>query len=393
MVVLTSSSGPWPYGENIWKTSPCGARSAGPAYPWCAGQPSEDNACACKRWDGCSASLASGSAACAHKPAQGPSTGSSRRRGERHPSGPPRRGDTSQSLRPEPRRGSPTCGSTPSPPRTPGRPVERRVRKELDLNADGRVDIIHVFDADGQVSEETLDLDYDGKVDDTLYFEKGKRSARRRTSTATAGSTPGATTSNEKLVRKERDANGDGKVDYWEYWENGVRSTALARTWTATATSTAGPRAASRPPRGSDYGADGPGAPVRVLEPHDVVQLGGADLEDVAVGDGHHAVLGQRLDVVALAGLQLALDEALALRPPRRAACRSGRGLSRPSCCGTAATSLWPCVDVQQLAHVALGVGPDQLVAPGLLHPLVSCFIASCSPCRRDERLEPASRA
>ena len=24
-----------------------------------------------------------------------------------------------------------------------------------------------------------------------------------------------------KLVRKERDTNGDGKIDYWEYWENG----------------------------------------------------------------------------------------------------------------------------------------------------------------------------
>ncbi len=23
-----------------------------------------------------------------------------------------------------------------------------------------------------------------------------------------------------KIVRKERDTNGDGKVDYWEYWEN-----------------------------------------------------------------------------------------------------------------------------------------------------------------------------
>ena len=104
-----------------------------------------------------------------------------------------------------------------------GRPVERRVRKEADLNGDGRVDIVYYFDADGQVTKETLDLDYDGKVDDTIYFEKGKKVRSEKDLDGDGRvDTWNYYDANEKLVRKERDVKGTGKVDYWEYWENGV---------------------------------------------------------------------------------------------------------------------------------------------------------------------------
>ena len=43
------------------------------------------------------------------------------------------------------------------------------------------------------------DLDGDGRIDTWNYYD-------------------GA----EKLVRKERDVKGSGKVDYWEYWEGGA---------------------------------------------------------------------------------------------------------------------------------------------------------------------------
>jgi len=104
-----------------------------------------------------------------------------------------------------------------------GRPVERRVRKEADLNGDGRVDIVYFFDADGVVTKETLDLDYDGKVDDTLYFEKGKKVRSEKDLDGDGRvDTWSYFDGNEKLVRKERDVKGTGKVDYWEYWENGA---------------------------------------------------------------------------------------------------------------------------------------------------------------------------
>jgi hypothetical protein len=104
-----------------------------------------------------------------------------------------------------------------------GRPVERRVRKEADLNGDGKVDLVDWYDEGGQVVKETLDLDYDGKVDDTLFFEKGKKVRSEKDLDGdgrvdTWNFYDGA----EKLVRKERDVRGTGKVDYWEYWEGGT---------------------------------------------------------------------------------------------------------------------------------------------------------------------------
>lgn len=103
-----------------------------------------------------------------------------------------------------------------------GRKVERRVRKEADLNGDGRVDIVDWYDADGQLVKETLDLDYDGKVDDTLYFEKGKRVRAEKDLDGDGRiDTWSYYDAKDKIVRKERDVKGTGRVDYWEYYENG----------------------------------------------------------------------------------------------------------------------------------------------------------------------------
>jgi hypothetical protein len=104
-----------------------------------------------------------------------------------------------------------------------GRPVQRRVRKEADLNGDGKVDIVYVFDADGQVVKETLDLDFDGKIDDSLYFEKGKKVRSEKDLDGDGRvDTWNYYDAKEKLVRKERDVKGAGRVDYWEYWEDGA---------------------------------------------------------------------------------------------------------------------------------------------------------------------------
>ncbi len=56
------------------------------------------------------------------------------------------------------------------------------------------MDIVYWFDADGQVTKETLDLDFDGKVDDTLYFEKGKKIRSEKDLDGDGRSTPGTTT-------------------------------------------------------------------------------------------------------------------------------------------------------------------------------------------------------
>lgn len=100
-----------------------------------------------------------------------------------------------------------------------GKDVERLVRKELDINWDGRVDISRQYDEREQISREALDLDFDGKVDQVNYFEKGVIVRKERD--LQSGGKPSLFLYFEKgkLVRKERDTNADGKIDYWEFWE------------------------------------------------------------------------------------------------------------------------------------------------------------------------------
>lgn len=102
-----------------------------------------------------------------------------------------------------------------------GQTRSRMVRKELDINWDGRVDITTYFDAHGEREREAMDLDFDGKVDSVFFYEKGINVRRERDLNGDGRPDVWAYYEKGKLVRKERDSNGDGRVDYWEYWENG----------------------------------------------------------------------------------------------------------------------------------------------------------------------------
>jgi hypothetical protein len=98
---------------------------------------------------------------------------------------------------------------------------ERVIRKERDLNGDGRVDMWEAFDKDGNLVKQAFDLDFDGKPDLVITYEKGQLVRKEF-----APGFDGLVRTIEyyesgKLVRKERDTKGDGKIDTWEYYENG----------------------------------------------------------------------------------------------------------------------------------------------------------------------------
>ena len=95
------------------------------------------------------------------------------------------------------------------------------VRRDRDLNGDGKIDVWETYDASGNLEKQVVDLDFDGKPDVAIRYEKGQIVSKEM-SFGFDGK-PHAWSYYEKgrLVRKERDENGDGKVDYWEYWEGG----------------------------------------------------------------------------------------------------------------------------------------------------------------------------
>jgi len=95
------------------------------------------------------------------------------------------------------------------------------VRKELDLNRDGKIDVISYFDADGNLDREDMDSDYDGVFDWTDHYQKGVR-VMSEYDTDQDGK-PNvfkyyirAEDGTMYLDRKERDEDGDGKIDVWE---------------------------------------------------------------------------------------------------------------------------------------------------------------------------------
>jgi len=98
---------------------------------------------------------------------------------------------------------------------------ETLVRKEKDLNGDGKIDTWEKYAPDGTLVKVVYDLDFDGKPDETLYFEKEQLVRKEMAFGFDGIPRSWAFYEKGKLVRKERDTNGDGKVDYWEYWENG----------------------------------------------------------------------------------------------------------------------------------------------------------------------------
>lgn len=78
------------------------------------------------------------------------------------------------------------------------KPAARKlVRKELDLNHDGIIDMTRIFDDAGAIQEESADLDFDGKPDETAFFAAGV------------------------LIRKELDVNYDGKIDIYKHYQAG----------------------------------------------------------------------------------------------------------------------------------------------------------------------------
>ena len=102
---------------------------------------------------------------------------------------------------------------------TTGETNRRLIRQALDVNWDRKFDIQRTFDADGNVTLEEWDTDYDLQVDERRYYKNGLivRSERDQDNDGRADTIRYYT--DGKLQRKEIDSNSDGQVDRWEYFK------------------------------------------------------------------------------------------------------------------------------------------------------------------------------
>lgn len=91
------------------------------------------------------------------------------------------------------------------------------LKKDLDLNRDGRMDVRSSFDEAGLRIREEMDGDFDGRVDWIDHYQGGRRVLSEVDADNDGKMDLFKIFENGKLRRKERDTNADGKIDFWEY--------------------------------------------------------------------------------------------------------------------------------------------------------------------------------
>lgn len=108
--------------------------------------------------------------------------------------------------------------------RVVGKGHDRRrilVCREVDTNDDGIKDVVRRYTERGEVFEELADTDYDGSIDTTMKFSKGRLAKvlvdRNR------DDKPEETRYYQwgKVSRVQRDTNADGKPDIFEIYADG----------------------------------------------------------------------------------------------------------------------------------------------------------------------------
>lgn len=99
---------------------------------------------------------------------------------------------------------------------------KNEVCRTVDLNFDGRIDRTIFFDEAGKERRTESDFDRDGIVDEIAIFKSGVISEKWRMTTMDGKLDTWEFFENGALVRTERDENGDGVIDqWWEYPSKG----------------------------------------------------------------------------------------------------------------------------------------------------------------------------
>lgn len=97
----------------------------------------------------------------------------------------------------------------------------RLTEKWVDVNSDGKMNIIRKYNEAGSVMMEDVDLDLDGVFDVRNHLDNG-RLVMKEVLDADGKVVASRYYASGEIQRVEKDTTGDNKVDYWEYYEKGV---------------------------------------------------------------------------------------------------------------------------------------------------------------------------
>jgi hypothetical protein len=93
----------------------------------------------------------------------------------------------------------------------------REVCRAVDLNFDGTIDVWRYNDDAGRLRRREADYDRDGRIDEITLYKAGTLVEKHRAATLANRLDTWQFFTNGRLVRTERDADGDAVVDQW--WE------------------------------------------------------------------------------------------------------------------------------------------------------------------------------
>jgi hypothetical protein len=105
-----------------------------------------------------------------------------------------------------------------------GQGSERRrviVCREVDTNLDGKKDVVRRYNDQGEPIEERADTDYDGVLDRSSRFSRGKITLIEIDQNQDDKPEETRYYQDGKLSRVQRDTNADGKPDVWEIYAGG----------------------------------------------------------------------------------------------------------------------------------------------------------------------------
>ena len=107
-------------------------------------------------------------------------------------------------------------------PEDPATTLIRTREMKIDVNSDGQINIIRVYNDAGKLLHETSDINLDGKFDLKAYYEKGILTKKETLDPQSGAVLDHRYYASGNLLRIEKDTSNDNKIDYWEYYEGGT---------------------------------------------------------------------------------------------------------------------------------------------------------------------------
>lgn len=101
-------------------------------------------------------------------------------------------------------------------------PDYRLVRRELDINFDGKIDFIRHYDVRGGIDKDEVDTNYNGIVDRVVRYSNGIITRREIDADEDGYFEERRHFVKGQIFRIEKDTTGNGQPDYWQFYEEGV---------------------------------------------------------------------------------------------------------------------------------------------------------------------------